>query len=79
MMGKLRPTVLQIAITLVSMIINRQNLRTLYLQESFQLDQLQVSPQYSVLFLFLIIFIIGLWSVWYMVKAALSAKEGRAA
>ena len=78
MLGKLRPTIMQIVITVVAMIINRQNLRTLYLQQNFQLDQLQVSAQYSVLFLFLVIFIIGLWSVWYMVKAAITAKERRA-
>jgi hypothetical protein len=79
LLGKLRPTVIQLLITMIAMIITRQNLRTLYLQESFQLDSLQVSPQLSVLFLFLIVFIIGLGTVWYMVKAAISAKEGRAA
>lgn len=78
MLGKLRPTLMQIVITAVAMIITRQNLRTLYLQQNFQLDQLQVSAQYSVLFLFLVIFILGLWSVWYMVKAAILAKERRA-
>jgi len=77
MLGKLRPTIMQIVITVVAMIITRQNLRTLYLQQNFQLDQLQVSAQYSVLFLFLVIFIIGLWSVWYMVKAAITAMERR--
>ena len=75
-LGKLRPTIMQLVITMIAMIITRQNLRTLYLQDNFQLDSLQLTPQYSVLILFLVIFVIGLWSVWYMVKNAVAAKEG---
>jgi len=78
-LGKLRPTVMQLIITMITMIITRQNLRTLYLEEKFQLESLQLAPQYGVLILFLVIFVFGLWSVWYMVKGAITVKEGRAA
>ncbi len=78
-LGKLRPTVMQLLITMIVMILTRQNLRTLYLQDNFQLGSLQLAPQYGVLILFLVIFVIGLWSVWYMVKGAIKIREGGAA
>jgi hypothetical protein len=78
-LGKLRPTIMQLLITLPAMVITRQNLRTFYLQDQFHLDSLNMIPQYGVLILFLVIFAVGLWSVWYMVKAAIHAGEGRAA
>jgi hypothetical protein len=78
-LGKLRPTIMQLLITMAAMIITRQNLRTLYLADNFQLQSLQMTPQYDVLILFLIIFAAGLWTVWYMVKNAIAAKDGGAA
>ena len=78
-LGKLRPTIMQIVITMAAMVITRQNLRTFYLEGKFQLDSLQMTAQYGVLILFLVIFAVGLWSVWYMVKAAIEARERRTA
>lgn len=78
MLGKLRPTIIQLLITMIAMITTRQNLRTLYLQDSFHLESLKLTPQYGILILFLAILVVGLLCVWYMVKSALLSKEGRA-
>jgi len=77
--NKLRPTVIQVVITVLLMVFNRHNLRSLYLSGKFDLDTLQMTPQYGVMALFLVILVIGLALVWYMLKAMREAQEGRAA
>ena len=77
--GKLRPSVIQAAITVVAMVITRDNLRTLYLQSQFDPSTLQVNPQYGVMALFFVILIIGLACVAWMVKAGFANAPGRAA
>jgi len=57
------------------MVINRVNLRSLYLQDIFSMDDLKVAPQYSVMALFFAIFIIGLALVAYMLKLAQRSEE----
>jgi hypothetical protein len=77
--NKLRPTVMMLLVTVILMVITRHNLRSLYLADKFSLDSLELAPQYGVMTLFFVILVIGLVSVGYMIKAALDAKEGRAA
>ena len=76
--GKLRPTLMMLLITVAAMIITRQNLRSQYLESFFKPDSLVINSQYDVLVLFLVILILGLISVWYMLKQAYLANERRA-
>lgn len=78
-LGKLRPTVIQLLVTLIAMIITRYNLRMMYLSDNFKPSDLQLSPQYGVLILFLVILLIGLGVIYYMLKAGFKTKEGRTA
>ncbi len=77
--GKLRPTLIMLAFTLLAMVIQRHNLREMYLANKFELTSLQLNPQYGVMIIFFIVLIIGLASVGYMLKLSFSAKQGRAA
>ena len=77
-MSKLRPTVIMLLTTIVAMVITRHNLRTLYLGDMFKLETLELSPQYDVLALFLVILIAGLAAVGYMVNQVRAADERRA-
>lgn len=76
-LGKLRPTIIQVLVTLVAMIITRYNLRMMYLSDDFQLSQLKLEPQYGVLILFLVVLLVGLGAIVYMLKAGFNKKEGR--
>ena len=77
--SKLRPTLIQLVITVLLMVVTRHNLRSLYLDGKFDLNSLQMSPQYGVMALFLVILVIGLVLVWYMLQALKEAQEGRVA
>jgi hypothetical protein len=78
-MKKFNATVILALLTLVAMIINRYNLRMMYLNDNFQLSQLKLSPQYGVLVLFLLILLIGLAAIFYMIKVGFKNNNGRAA
>jgi hypothetical protein len=73
---KLIPTISMTVITVLLMVISRANLRTLYLKDIFNTGSLELSPQYEVMALFLIIFVIGLALVYYMIKLATTDKVG---
>jgi len=77
--GKYRPTLTQIGLTLLAMVLTRDNLRALYLQGVFDTASLQLTPQYSVLALFVIVLLAGLGSVVWMLKAGFRTTSGRAA
>ena len=68
--GKLRPTLVQLGITLVLMVATRDGLRSAYLRPHFDLSQLKLAPQYDVLFLFLVVLLAGLAIMAYMVRLA---------
>lgn len=76
LMKKLYPTLIHLILTVVAMVILRYNVRELYLAEYFDLNQLQLAPQYGVMTLFFVVFVIGLGSVAYMINIALNAAEG---
>ncbi len=76
--GNLRGSISMILITLLTMILNRQNLRVMYLEDVFHLDSLKMAPQYGVLALFLFILLIGLVAVGYMLKISMKKTEGGA-
>ena len=69
-LGKPVATGVLLVATVVFMAINRANLRSLYLEKFFDPASLKLSPQYSLLTLFLLIFVIGLGAVAYMLKSA---------
>lgn len=68
--GKLIPALVHLILTVVFMVITRQNLRSFYLEDVMRLDQLPLSPQYGMLILFLIVFVIGLGVVAWLVRTA---------
>lgn len=77
-MNKFLPTLIHLLATLILMAISRAFLRSMYLADYFQLKELQLAPQYDVLILFLVTFIIGLVAVYYMLKVGLGLKMRRA-
>lgn len=74
--GKLNLTLVAFLLTIVFMVLTRDNLRALYMKDHFSFDQLTLNPQYGVMTLFLLIFVIGLGSVYYMIKLGFQNKEG---
>ena len=77
--NKFRPTLSMLLLTILAMVIIRHQLRAMYLDSKFSLSSLEMTPQYGVMILFFIVLIIGLYAVWYMLKAAFAKKEGRTA
>lgn len=78
-LGNLTFTAAFFVATILTMVITRANLRALYLGDAFSLSSLKVAPQYGVMALFFIIFAVGIVSVVYMVRMAISANERRIA
>jgi hypothetical protein len=70
---------MHLLLTITAMVITRQNLRGLYLEDVFTLDQLTLSPQYGMMVLFLVVFAVGLGVVAYLIKTvySLELKGGR--
>jgi len=68
--GKLRPTVSQLALTMIAMVITRDSVRTLQLEPYFTTAKLTVAPQYDVMVLFLIVLLAGLACIGYMLHLA---------
>ncbi|MBD3165132.1 hypothetical protein GF324_00880 [bacterium] len=79
LLGKLWLTVWHLAGTLVVMVTMRWLLKQSYMAEIFDPGTLEVVPQYDVLALFLVIFVVGLGTVYWMLKMINRAGEGRAA
>ncbi len=77
-MGKLNVTLVLLITTLVAMLVTRHNLRMMYLDDNFRLDQLQLTPQYGVLMLFIAVLLVGLAAVYYMIKVGFKNNNGRA-
>ena len=78
-LGRLAPTLALLGATVVVMVLMRTVLRHAYLEPYFEVENLQVAPQYDVLGLFLVIFIIGLITVGYMIKWAVTSGSGKEA
>ncbi|MCB2219173.1 MAG: hypothetical protein KQI35_02175 [Bacteroidetes bacterium] len=74
-LGKLNAAIAHLVITVIAMIINRFNLRMMYLSDNFQLNQLTLSPQYGLLILFIFILLIGVGSIIYMLKVSSTKTE----
>lgn len=77
-LGKYKATLSHIILTLVFMIITRYLLRMMYLEDNFSLSSLRNEPQWFIFALFVIILLIGLYSVWYMIKVGFLKTSGRA-
>jgi hypothetical protein len=77
-LGKFTVTIALTFTTLIAMIINRYNLRMMYLADNFQLDQLQLTPQYGVLVLFVAVLLVGVAAIVYMLKVGFKENNGRA-
>lgn len=64
-----------ILVTIVSMVIVRDVVRSGYIAEYFTLDQLQVDPQTGIILLFFLLFIGGLGVVGWMLQQTISAAK----
>ncbi len=71
--GSLRPTLVQLLLLIVTMMINRAYVRSAYLRDFFDVAESKMAPQYGVMILFFVIFILGLISVGYMIKLSVNA------
>ncbi len=71
--GKLNSTLYHLLGIILLMVINRANVRALYLKD-FSLSRLEVSPQYGVLALFLLVLAASLGCVFYMIKIVQGAQ-----
>jgi hypothetical protein len=78
-LGKFKVTLIHVILTLILMIVTRYNLRMMYLNDDFQLSQLQLSPQYGILILFLVVLLAGLVAIAYMLKVGFKNTDGRVA
>ena len=75
--GKLMLTTGLSLSAVVLMVLIRDFVRMQYLQPDFEVSSLQITPQYSVLFLFLFVLVIGLASIVYMIKIGFQTQSGR--
>ncbi|MDK2861493.1 MAG: hypothetical protein PWP33_696 [Thermodesulfobacterium sp.] len=73
----LKLTISFFILTLIFMVVNRFNLRTLQLSSYYQTELLQVSPQMDVFLLFLLFLGLGIVTVYYFLKYSFSKQEGR--
>ncbi len=74
-LGKLKAAIAHLLITVAAMVINRFNLRTMYLNDNFKTDELTLAPQYGLLILFLIILLIGVAAIIYMLRISSTKTE----
>jgi hypothetical protein len=74
-LGKLNAAIAHLVITVIAMIINRYNLRMMYLGDNFQPSELTVSPQYGLLLLFIFILLIGVGAIIYMLRISSTKSE----
>lgn len=72
-------TLYAFAITMLSMVVMRFNLRGMYLGGFFDWRSLQVDGQIGAFIVFIIALLIGVAAIIYMLKLALTDKQGRAA
>lgn len=76
-LGKYIATMVHLLLTLVFMVITRYLLRMMYLEDNFSLSSLKIEPQWFLFSLFVVILVIGLYSVWYMLKVGFFKTSGR--
>ena len=76
--GNYRATMSMGVVTVIAMILTRDQLRSMYLEGIFDTATLQVDPQYGVLTLFLAILVLGLVAVAWMIRAGFRPSTGRA-
>ncbi|GAQ95287.1 hypothetical protein TAGGR_2176 [Thermodesulfovibrio aggregans] len=72
--GRLKESIVLLALTLIFMAINRYNLRIFQLEGSFTPSQLNVTPQWDVFAVFVVILLIGTGTIIYMLRLSFSKK-----
>jgi hypothetical protein len=75
-MGKYRAALIHVLTTMGLMVALRYLLRMDFLADNFTLSSLKVNPQWFVFTLFAAVLLVGLYAVWYMVRAGFFRKEG---
>jgi hypothetical protein len=76
LLGEWRATIILFALTMVVMVLMRHFVREFMLTDWFSLATLQIQPQYDVLALFLVIFVVGLVSIGLMLRWAFPKATG---
>ena len=75
MMNRVWLTSIITVLTVAVMIMNRIFVRDAYFEPYFSADQLEVVPQYQIMTIFLVIFVIGLGVIGYMIKLWLDSVK----
>ena len=65
---KFLPAGLMLVVSLVSMVILRHSLRLILLDKFFDPATIPIKPQWSILIVFLIMFVVALALIWYMFR-----------
>jgi hypothetical protein len=73
--NKLDATLYLLGGVILAMVVNRANLRAMYLDPYFSHDALEVDPQYGVFAVFLAVLVVGVGAVAYMLRMVMSKKE----
>lgn len=73
---KVRPTITQFLLLLVTMTVMRALLRGSYIGDFFKPGDMELVPQYGVFVLFLVVLVIGLVAIGWMLKAVRAAQAG---
>jgi len=73
--GKLWPTVIHALLVIIIMAVMREFMRSAYLAEIFKPSQLEVVNKYSPLIVFLVVFLTGLYMIYYMIQLATNKNE----
>lgn len=75
---RLIPASANLAATLAAMVITRANIRSIYLDNVFDIKKLQLNAQYGAMIVFLASLVIGILTIRFMIRLALNTEKGRA-
>lgn len=72
---RVRPAAWALLATVTCMSFVREIMRVSALSPWFSVTKLEVVPQYSPFFVFLLVFVVGLWMIWYMIRLVSEDRE----
>ena len=73
--GRLWPAVLHALMVIIIMAVMREFMRLAYLDQVFSPAQMEVSNKYSPFIVFLVVFIAGIYMLYYMIRLATDKNE----
>jgi len=75
--GRFAPAMILGGLEVLVMVIVRDLARSAYLKEIFHPSQLENVNQQSPLYVFLLVFVVGLFALYYMIRLMFNAKTSR--